>query len=180
MYLKITPALSSEGLIRNLSSSQDWRSLCFNLEWSACSKSAWSFIANIRGGSWQNGFFADFYFEPDFFRGFCRRIVSPHFCGGKSAQKNPPGKSDKTPRHILQRGRAKIFSGVPVVWEFRAKIFSGVPVVWEFKYGTLKLNRITDFHKYPCESTCLYNAPSLCTVDSLLILIGSFSHKLGP
>ena len=48
-----------------------------------------------------------FLFEPpDFFRGFCGRIFSPHFCG-KSAQKNPPGKSPaksfrKIPGNILQ------------------------------------------------------------------------------
>ena len=49
---------------------------------------------NIRAGFRQNGFFADFYFwAAEFFRGFSRRIFSPHFCGGKSAQKNPPGKS---------------------------------------------------------------------------------------
>ena len=52
-----------------------------------------------------------------FFYGFCRRNVSPHFCG-KSAQKNPPGKSPakssnivttKIPGTFLQRGRAKMF-----------------------------------------------------------------------
>ena len=44
-------------------------------------------------GFWQNGFFADFYFwAAGFFRGFSRRIFSPHFCG-KSAQKNSLGKS---------------------------------------------------------------------------------------
>ena len=49
----------------------------------------------IRVGFWQNGFFADFYFwAAGFFRGFSRRIFSPHFCG-KSAQKNPPGKSPR-------------------------------------------------------------------------------------
>ena len=29
---------------------------------------------------------------PDFFRGFCRRIFSPQFCG-KKCPENPPGKS---------------------------------------------------------------------------------------
>ena len=67
-------------------------------------------------GFWQNGFFADFYFwAAGFFRGFRRRILSPHFCG-KSAQKNPPGKSPaksskiytaKIPDTFLQRGWAK-------------------------------------------------------------------------
>ena len=65
---------------------------------------------NFRAGSWQNGFFADFYFwAAGFFRGFSRRIFSP----GKSAQKNPPGKSPaksskidttKIPDTFLQRG----------------------------------------------------------------------------
>ena len=59
-----------------------------------------------------------FFFGPqDFFRGFSRRIFSPHFCG-KSAQKNPPGKSPaksskicttKIPNTFLQRGRAKSY-----------------------------------------------------------------------
>ena len=50
-------------------------------------------VKNIRAGFRQNGFFADFYFwDAGCFRGFSRRIFSPHFCG-KSAQKNPPGKS---------------------------------------------------------------------------------------
>ena len=50
-------------------------------------------------GFWQNGFFADFYFwAAGFFRGFSRRIFSPHFCGEKGLRKilqenprqNPP------------------------------------------------------------------------------------------
>ena len=54
----------------------------------------------IRVGFWQNGFFADFYFwAAGFFRGFSRRIFSPHFCG-KSAQKNPPGKSPRKSSRI--------------------------------------------------------------------------------
>ena len=51
------------------------------------------FPGNIAVGFWQNGFLADFYFwAAGFFRGFSRRIFSPHFCG-KSAQKNSLGKS---------------------------------------------------------------------------------------
>ena len=66
-------------------------------------------------GAWQNGFFADFYFRAaGFFRGFSRRIF-PLIFVGKSAQKNPPGKSPaksskfyttKIPDTFLQRGRA--------------------------------------------------------------------------
>ena len=45
----------------------------------------------IRVGFWQNGFFADFYFwVAGFFRGFSRRIFSPHFVW------------EKVPRKILQ------------------------------------------------------------------------------
>ena len=58
----------------------------------------------------QNGFFADFYFwAAGFFRGFCRRIFSPHFCGKKCPEKSSrkiPGKIlqnlyNKNPRHLL-------------------------------------------------------------------------------
>ena len=66
-----------------------------------------------RAGSWQNGFFADFYFwAAGFFRGFCRRIFSPHFCGKKCPEKSSrkiPGKIlqnlyNKNPRHISAEG----------------------------------------------------------------------------
>ena len=53
----------------------------------------------IRVGFWQNGFFADFYFwAAEFFRGFSRRIFSPHFCGKKCPEKSSrkiPAKSSK-------------------------------------------------------------------------------------
>ena len=53
----------------------------------------------LRAGSRQNGFFADFYFwAAGFFRGFCRRIFSPHFCGKKCPEKS----SRKIPGKILQ------------------------------------------------------------------------------
>ena len=50
-----------------------------------------------------------------FFRGFCRRILSPHFCGKspqKNLQENPRQNSSKTyttkiPDNFLQRGQAK-------------------------------------------------------------------------
>ena len=66
-------------------------------------KTAWkAFLGNfeyVRVGSWQNGFFADFYFwAAGFFRGFCRRIFSPHFCGKKCPEKS----SRKIPGKILQ------------------------------------------------------------------------------
>ena len=49
---------------------------------------------------WQNGFFAGFLFlsRRIFFRGFCCRILSPHFCGKKS----PEESSRKVPDKILQ------------------------------------------------------------------------------
>ena len=54
---------------------------------------------NFRVGFWQNGFFADFYFwAAGFFRGFPRRIFSPHFCGKKCPEKS----SRKIPAKILQ------------------------------------------------------------------------------
>ena len=68
---------------------------------------------NVRLGFWQNGFFADFYFwAAGFFRGFCRRIFSPHFCGKKCPEKSSkkiPGKIlqnlyNKNPQHISAEG----------------------------------------------------------------------------
>ena len=53
----------------------------------------------LRAGFRQNGFFADFYFwAAGFFRGFCRRSFSPHFC----AKKCPEKSSRKIPGKILQ------------------------------------------------------------------------------
>ena len=53
----------------------------------------------FRAGFRQNGFFADFYFwAAGFFRGFSRRILSPHFCGKKCPEKS----SRKIPGKILQ------------------------------------------------------------------------------
>ena len=67
----------------------------------------------FRVGFWQNGFFADFYFwAAGFFRGFSRRIFSPHFCGKKCPEKSSkkiPGKilqksHNKNPRHVSAEG----------------------------------------------------------------------------
>ena len=70
----------------------------------------------VRVGSWQNGFFADFYFwAAGFFADFVAGFFLLIFVG-KRAQKNPPGKSPaksskmcttKVPNTFLQRGRAK-------------------------------------------------------------------------
>ena len=59
----------------------------------------------LRAGFRQNGIFADFYFWAAwFFRGFSRRIVSPHFCGKKVPRKilqeNP---RENPPRFIQQK-----------------------------------------------------------------------------
>ena len=47
-------------------------------------------MITIRAGSWQNGFFVDFYFwAAGFLRGFFRRIFSPDFfLGGTSAERS--------------------------------------------------------------------------------------------
>ena len=49
-----------------------------------------------------------FIFEPpDFFRGFCSRICSPHFCGKKCAEnprQNPPTFIQQNPQHISAEG----------------------------------------------------------------------------
>ena len=76
----------------------------------------------IRVGFWQNGFFADFYFwAAGFFRGFCRRIFSPHFCGEKVPRKilqenprqNPPKFiQQKSPTHFC-RGAGPTYIGAP-------------------------------------------------------------------
>ena len=52
----------------------------------------------FRAGFRQKGFFADFFYfwAAGFFRGFSRRIFSPHFCGKKCPEKSSrkiPGKS---------------------------------------------------------------------------------------
>ena len=70
---------------------------------------------DFRVGFWQNGFFADFIFEPpDFFADFVAGFFLLIFVG-KSAQQNPPGKSPtksskfyttKIPDNFLQRGQA--------------------------------------------------------------------------
>ena len=64
-------------------------------------------VANFRVGFWQNGFFADFYFwVAGFFRGFCCRIFSPHFCGKKCPEKSSrkiPGKILRNLHHINPR-----------------------------------------------------------------------------
>ena len=66
--------------------------LMFSLFW------CFSFVF-LRAGFRQNGFLADFYFwAAGFFRGFSRRIFSPHFCGKKCPEKS----SRKIPGKILQ------------------------------------------------------------------------------
>ena len=76
---------------------------------------------DLRAGSWQNGFFADFYFifEPsDFFTDFLSGFFFSDFCGKKWPEKfskKIPGKiaksskinTTKVPNTYLQRGRAK-------------------------------------------------------------------------
>ena len=72
----------------------------------------------FRAGFRQNGFFADFYFwAAGFFRGFCRWIFSPHFCGKKCPEKSSrkiPGKilqnlnNKNPPTHFCRLPRAKI------------------------------------------------------------------------
>ena len=75
----------------------------------------------IRVGFRQNGFFADFGFlAAGFFRGFCRRIFSPHFCGKKCPEKSfrkIPGKISKSytikiPDTFLQGVRANNYDFV--------------------------------------------------------------------
>ena len=90
-------------------------------------------LSRLSVGFWQNGFFADFYFwAAGFFRGFRRRIFSPHFCG-KSAQEIPPGKSPakssniytrKIPDTFLQRGWANTSLAVMVFVRCREVIFA--------------------------------------------------------
>ena len=87
---------------------------------------------SLRVGSWQNGFFADFYFwAAGFFRGFSRRIFSPHFCGKKCPEKSSrkiPGKIlqnlyNRNPRHISAEGAGQYLSDTPLL---RAMGFFGV------------------------------------------------------
>ena len=55
-------------------------------------------LRSVRVGVWQNGFFADFYFwAAGFFRGFCRRIFSPHFCGENQLRPEGRNRRGETP-----------------------------------------------------------------------------------
>ena len=73
----------------------------------------------LRVGFWRNGFFADFYsWCTGFFRGFCRRIFSPHFCGEKVPKKSIrkiaskilQNLYNKNPRHISAEGPGQLFA----------------------------------------------------------------------
>ena len=48
---------------------------------------------------------------------------------------------------------------------WRALIFSGVPVLEEFQCRPLKVTKSQNFRNTPCKFPCLYNDPSLRTVD---------------
>ena len=74
---------------------------------------------DLRVGFWQNGFFTDFFFlATGFFRGFYRRMFSPHFCGKKCPDKSSrkiTGKIlqnfyDKSPRHISAEGPGQVIA----------------------------------------------------------------------
>ena len=67
----------------------------------------------FRVGFWQNGFFADFYFwAAGFFRGFLAGFFLLIFVG-KSAQKNPPGKSPQKSSKIYT---TKILRHISAEW----------------------------------------------------------------
>ena len=78
---------------------------------------------NIRAGSWQNGFFVDFYFwAAGSFRGICHRICSPLLlwekkCPEKQSSRKSRGKIlqnlyNKNPRHISAEGLGQKIKGL--------------------------------------------------------------------
>ena len=102
--------------------------------------------ARVRVGFWQNGFFADFYFwAAGFFRGFCRRIFSPHFCGKKCPEKSSrkiPGKIlqnwyNKNPRHISAEGPGQQELRFAIC-DLKTKRFAMRFVFWDAKLDTLR------------------------------------------
>ena len=66
---------------------------------------------------------------PDFFRGFCRRIFSPHFCGKKCPEKSSrkiPGKIlqnlyNKNPRRISAEGPGQLAQNIVLSYDFLTK-----------------------------------------------------------
>ena len=77
---------------------------------------------------------------------FCRVAALRIFCGMNSVRCIVKGEARKNP--LCWR-----FSGG---FDFlRSACFVGIP----------QENRSTDFYKHPCKSICLYNAPSLHTVE---------------
>ena len=64
--------------------------------------------------------------------------------------------------HCKRRGSENSTS-LAIFWGLL--IFSGAPVLSKFHYKTSKFNRTTDFYKHPCNFTCLYNTPSLHTIE---------------
>ena len=100
-------AILQEGLFSTMAGAPDNSPLSNRLKcqpvpqpyW-AVSPPQWAVSRNLpewaifRVGFWQNGFFADFYFwAAGIFRGFCRRIFSPHLWGNprhQTSQKTAP------------------------------------------------------------------------------------------
>ena len=120
----------------------------------------------LRAGFRQNGFFADFYFwAAGFFRGFSRRIFSPHFCGKKCPEKSSgkiPGKilqklyNKNPPTHFCRLARARIpIFGIPDfgILGFRISVLGRVPV-WGFPY----LRRIPAFGIPTVRNPCFRNS----------------------
>ena len=73
------------------------------IRWQGLPKRSREFEGIARADSWQNGFYAGFYFLS---RRIFLRIFSPDFSShfvGRSAQKNPPGKSPAKSSKVIQQ-----------------------------------------------------------------------------
>ena len=152
----------------------------------------------VRVGFWQNGFFRRFLFfgPPDFFRRFCRRIFSPHFCGKKcpDKKKKPPGKSPvksskfyttKIPDTFLQRRRAnrsdckKGSDLLACIWIWTPRVNRGVGLSvttfpgWHSRECLCSVNG-KQISKTNCAQTMISKFPKGLKVGALLASVSCF------
>ena len=117
---------------------------------------------NVSPGILQNGFFADFYFwAAGFFRGFSRRIFSPHFCGKKCPEKS----SRKIPGKILQNLYNKILQ----------HISADCPGQQNVSPGILQSESCANFTSWRCEFQYEFLSEFQCEfLRSVVACLGRF------